>query len=68
MIAAPANGSVGETIAPSAKAAAHGIPSITACATIATAAIVASTSPTELSVTERRFERMSVRFAKNAAL
>ena len=41
---------------------------MTAWATIATAVIVTSTSPTELSVIPRRFDLMSPRFAKNAAL
>ena len=67
MMAAPASGSVGETTAPSVNAAPHDIPGTSAWAATATATIVASTSPTELSVTERRFARMSPRFAKNAA-
>ena len=59
--------SVGDTIAPSVNDAAHDSPSTSWCATTATATIVASTNPTELSVTARRFERMSLRLAKNAA-
>ena len=45
-IVVAASGSVGATIAPSANAAAHGSPSISACATTATAHAVAITSPT----------------------
>ena len=67
MITPAASGSVGETTAPSANAAAMGSP-MTAWATIATAVIVTSTSPTELSVIPRRFDLMSPRLAKNAAL
>jgi hypothetical protein len=67
MIVAPASGSVGDTIAPSANAAAHGISGIRACATTATAIIVISTNPTALSVVPRRLARMSPRLAKNAA-
>ena len=58
-IAVAASGSVGETIAPSAKAAAQGSPSIVACATTATASIVSSTSPIALSVMPRAFRRRS---------
>src|SRR4051794_9376125 len=64
---AAASGSVGDTIAPSANAADHGIPSMSACATTATAAIVMSTRPTELSVRARKFARMSPKLEKNAA-
>ena len=67
MIVAAASGSVGETTAPSAKAAAHGRPGTIAWATTATAAIVASTRPTDDSVSPRRLARRSLRFAKNAA-
>jgi hypothetical protein len=48
-IAVAASGSVGATIAPSANAAAQGSPSISAWAVMATAPIVASTSPTAAS-------------------
>jgi hypothetical protein len=67
MIVAPASGSVGETTAPSAKAAAHGRSSISAWATTATALIVSSTSRTELRVIGRRLARMWLRLAKKAA-
>ena len=50
MMVVAASGSVGETTAPRAKAAAHGIPSTSSCATRATAHIVNSTSPTALMV------------------
>jgi hypothetical protein len=66
MIRPAASGSVGDTIAPSANAAAQGMP-IRAWATTATAVIVASTSPTETSAIVRRFCLMSPRLAKNAA-
>jgi hypothetical protein len=45
-VAAADTGSVGPTIAPSMNAASQLIPGTIACATTATAAIVASTSPT----------------------
>ena len=64
MIAAAASGSVGETIAPRTKAASHGRPGMSACAAAATAHIVASTSPTALSVSGRRLARRSLKFAK----
>jgi hypothetical protein len=67
MIVAPASGSVGETTAPSANAAAHGRPSIRACATTATRVMVSRTSRTELSVIGRRLARMWLRLAKKAA-
>ena len=67
MIAAAAIGSVGETTAPSANAAPHERPSISAWATSATATMVTSTRPTELIVRLRRLARMSPKFAKNAA-
>ena len=54
-IVVAASGSVGETIAPSANAAAHGRPAIAACATTATATVVRSTSAIALSVIGRRF-------------
>ena len=66
MITPAANGSVGETIAPRTNDGAQAMP-ITSCATNATAVIVASTRPTELSVIERRNRLMSAMFAKNAA-
>src|ERR671933_94755 len=65
-IAVAASGSVGATIAPSAKQTAHGSPSISACAVAATAAAVATTSRVELSVIVRRSALSSRRFAKNA--
>ena len=49
-IVVAASGSVGETMAPSANAAAHGRPAIAACATTATATVVRSTSAIALSV------------------
>ncbi len=52
-------GSVGETIAPSVNAAAHGIPSTTECATTATTTIVTSTSPTESTAIGLTFVRSS---------
>jgi len=67
-IVVAATGSVGATIAPSAKAAAHGRPSTTSCATTATATVVASTSPTAASEMPRRLARRLRRSAKNAAL
>jgi hypothetical protein len=67
MIVAAASGSVGETIAPSTKAASHGRPGIRPCAAHATAHIVASTSPTVLSVSPRRLARRSLKLAKIAA-
>jgi hypothetical protein len=60
-------GSVGATIAPSANAAAHGSPSISAWATTATAAAVAITSPTASSEMLRTSALRSRRLAKNAA-
>src|ERR1700733_15032508 len=66
MITPAANGSVGETIAPRTNDGAQAMP-ITSCATNATAVIVASTRPTEMSVIERRNRLMSAMFAKNAA-
>ena len=66
-IAVAASGSVGETIAPSVNAAAHDRPSMSSCATTATAHIVASTSPIASSEIGRAFARSSLRFAKNAA-
>ena len=68
MIAVAASGSVGETMAPSANAAAHGSPSIAACATSATRTVVTSTSPTALRVIGRRSARRSRSDEKYAAL
>jgi hypothetical protein len=64
MIVAGASGSVGETTAPSTNAASQDRPEMSACATHATAHIVARTSPTVLSVSPRRFARRSPKFAK----
>jgi hypothetical protein len=66
-IAVAASGSVGATIAPSVKAAAHDSPSISAWATTATAHIVASTRPIASSEIGRTLRRRSLRLAKNAA-
>ena len=66
MIAVAATGSVGETIAPSAKASGHERP-ITSCATTATAPIVRSTRPTAAREIPRRSARSDLRSAKNAA-
>jgi len=54
-------------MAPSAKAAAHGRPSISACAATATAAAVATTSPIASSEMLRTSALRSRRLAKNAA-
>ena len=62
-----ATGSVGATIAPSANAAAHGSPSISAWAATATAHAVTITSTTASSEMLRRSARRSRRLAKNAA-
>lgn len=59
MMALAAKGSVGETIAPSAKAAAHGNPSTAVCAITATTAVVAATRPTAFSEMARTFSRRS---------
>ena len=67
-IAVAASGSVGETIAPSANAAAHGRPSIAAWATTATEHIVTSTRTSAASVIGRRFARRSRTEEKYAAL
>ena len=67
-IAVAATGSVGETIAPRTKAAGQDIPSITACATTATASAVASTSPIESIPIGRMFWRRSLRLVKKLAL
>ena len=63
-----ASGSVGDTIAPSANAAAHGSPSIAACATSATEHIVMSTSPIAVRVIARACARRSRTDEKYAAL
>ena len=65
MIAVAAAGSVGETIAPSAKAIAHGRP-ISSCPMTATAAAVASTSPTAVNEITRASVRSARRSAKKA--
>ena len=67
MIVVAATGSVGATMAPSVKAAAHGISGTSALITTATAHIVISTSPTACSVIGRRLRRRSCRLAKKAA-
>ena len=56
MIAVAATGSVGETIAPSAKAIGHSRSS-TSCPTTATSPIVTSTSPTDVSASARAWSR-----------
>ena len=58
MIDVPASGSVGETTAPSTNAAAQGRPGMAACATTATANMVASTRPIESSMIGRRLRRI----------
>ena len=66
MIAVAAAGSVGETIAPSAKDIAHGRP-ISSCAITATTAAVASTSPIADSEIDPRVRPAALRrSAKNA--
>ncbi len=67
MIDVAATGSVGETIAPSANAIAHGIPSINSCAITATAHVVASTSPIEVREIARASARRSRHDDWNAA-
>ncbi len=64
-IAFAATGSVGDTIAPSTTADAHGRPA-TSCTTTATTAVVASTSPIASSPIGRRFARRSRSEVKNA--
>ena len=66
-IAVAATGSVGETMAPSTNAAGHDMPSITACATSATAPAVASTSPIASMLIGRMFCFSSRRPVKNDA-
>ena len=66
-MAEAAIGSVGETIAPSTNAAAHGRPSIASCATTATTTVVSSTRPTERIEIGTTFARRSRSDAKNAA-
>ena len=60
MTVAAASGSVGDTIAPRTKAAPQGMPGTSACAVQATATIVASTSATVLSASQRRSARKSL--------
>ena len=67
MTAVAATGSVGETIAPSANAAAHGSPATTAWATTATETVVTSTSPTASVEIGRKSARRSRSDWKNAA-
>ena len=67
MIWVAARGSVGETIAPSVKAAAQGMP-VRSCATTPTAPAVATTSPTESRVIERASRRRSRSETKNAPM
>jgi hypothetical protein len=62
-----ASGSVGDTIAPSANAAAQGSPPTSVCATTATAQMVTSTSPTASSVIGRALAHRSRGEEKNAA-
>ena len=59
MIDVAAIGSVGETMAPSAKATAHGIPGTSILATTATITIVAATRPKARIVIGRRLLRRS---------
>jgi hypothetical protein len=59
-----ARGSVGETMAPSANAAAHGRPGTTACIATATAHIVSSTSAQASSEMARALARISRSEAK----
>jgi hypothetical protein len=66
-MAVAASGSVGDTIAPSANAAAHGSPATSAWATTATAVMVTSTSPTASSVIGRALAHRSRGEEKNAA-
>ena len=54
-------------MAPSTNAAGHDMPSMTACATIATASAVASTSPIESRLIGRMFWRSSRSPVKNDA-
>ena len=66
MIAVAATGSVGESTAPRAKAAAQGM-SITSCAATATAQVVTRTSPIDVRVSARADRRRARRSAKKAA-
>ncbi len=61
-----ARGSVGETIAPSTNAAAHGSPT-RVCATTPTISVVARTRPVASRVICLTFDRTSRREVKNAA-
>ena len=65
-IAVAATGSVGETMAPSAKATAQGR-SMSSWPTTATAQVVTSTSPIEVSDSARASARSARRSAKKAA-
>ncbi len=67
-IAIAASGSVGERMAPSANAAAHGSPATTVWAATATADIVTSTRPMALIAIGRALLRRSRVEAVNAAL
>ena len=67
MIAEAASGSVGATTAPRTKAALQDMSSTIACATTATAVIVASTSPIASVPIGRMFSRNSRNDVKNAA-
>ena len=66
MIAVAATGSVGETIAPSAKASGHESP-IASCPITATAPIVRSTRPIDAIEIARRSLRSARRSEKKAA-
>src|SRR6185295_18507733 len=66
-IAAAATASGGETIAPSAMAAAHGSPGNSACAATATTTDVTSTRPTASRVIDARFALNSRGDVKKAA-
>ena len=67
MIAVAATASGGETIAPSAKAAAQGSAGTMECAIQATASVVASTSPIASRNIGRRFRRKSRHEVNKAA-
>lgn len=66
MMAVAATGSVGDTIAPRAKAIGHERSS-TVCPTTATSTIVSSTRPTEVSDSARAYPRSARRSEKKAA-
>jgi hypothetical protein len=67
VIAVAATASGGDTIAPSANAAAHGIPGTAPCATSATAQVVSSTSPVASSEIGRRLALKSRQLVSSAA-